>query len=477
MLYDEFRPKKFKDVIGQGLNGDILKNQIANSNIAHSYLFEGNRGSGKTTTARIFAKAINCLNPIDGEPCCKCEACKAIEAGVAIDVKEIDAASNNGVDNIREIIKNMNYKPQLKYKVYILDEAHMLSTSAANAFLKMLEEPPEFAVFILCTTEANKLPVTILSRCQKYTYSRIKANDIFDRLDFVAKQKNYVIDTNALKLIAKLSDGAMRDALSILEQIISSGMSDYNDIVKLLGNSTNKKIFEVIDALIAKNSVKAIELFHDVLEEGRNIQYFLEGIIQVVRNIMLIKAGVNKNSIAATDEEIFEMQEMSQKLDIKRNISILEILKNALEDIKKTSFADIVVEMSIIKITKLLGDNAEDKVNFIDDEIKSLGIEAVSEEGPFTEEDNNEINDKADNDIIDDVVIYMIHYLYEKGDDKIADILSRAAIVKVKGKNIINIFTEFERDMKILTSFEEEFNFFEIGFSKKIGKKFTVEIS
>ena len=229
VLYRKWRPKVFADVSGQPQVTITLKNELKSARINHAYLFTGTRGTGKTTCAKILAKAVNCLNPQDGDPCGECEICKGIDEGFVMDIAEIDAASNNGVDNIRTIIEEAAFTPtKAKYRVYIIDEVHMLSTGAFNALLKTLEEPPKHVIFILATTEPQKLPVTILSRCQRFDFKRISIDDIIKRLKIICSESNIEIEDGALKIIAKMSDGAMRDAISILERCCQESTEEIN---------------------------------------------------------------------------------------------------------------------------------------------------------------------------------------------------------------------------------------------------------
>ena len=272
-LYREWRPKTFNDVVGQEHITTTLKNQILNHRIAHAYLFCGTRGTGKTSTAKVFAKALNCLNLQDGEPCNECEMCRKINEGLAIDVTELDAASNNGVDKIRDIIDDVKYPPQeAKYKVYIMDEVHMLSAGAVNAFLKTLEEPPNNVIFILATTDPQKLPITILSRCQRFDFKRINNNEITARLRKIVDDQNVLADERSLNLIARVSDGAMRDSLSILDQAISMGNGnvDYNTVVSMLGLVTNEHLFNLTNAVIQRSVEKSIGIIEDVIYKRFN---------------------------------------------------------------------------------------------------------------------------------------------------------------------------------------------------------------
>ena len=278
-LYREWRPKTFNDVVGQEHITTTLKNQILNNRIAHAYLFCGTRGTGKTSTAKVFAKALNCLNLKEGEPCNECEMCRKINEGLAIDVTELDAASNNGVDKIRDIIDDVKYPPQeSKYKVYIMDEVHMLSAGAVNAFLKTLEEPPNNVIFILATTDPQKLPITILSRCQRFDFKRINNSEITARLKKIIDDQNMLADDKSLNLIARVSDGAMRDSLSILDQAISMGNGnvDYNTVVSMLGLVTNEYLFNLTNAVIQRNVEKSIKVIEDVIYSGKDIYLFIK---------------------------------------------------------------------------------------------------------------------------------------------------------------------------------------------------------
>ena len=281
-LYREWRPRTFNDVVGQEHITTTLKNQVLNNRIAHAYLFCGTRGTGKTSTAKVFAKALNCLNLIDGEPCNQCEMCRKINEGLAIDVTELDAASNNGVDKIRDIIDDVKYPPQeAKYKVYIMDEVHMLSTGAVNAFLKTLEEPPRNVIFILATTDPQKLPITILSRCQRFDFKRINNAEITARLRKIVNDQNVLADERSLNLIARVSDGAMRDSLSILDQAISMGNGnvDYNTVVSMLGLVTNEHLFNLTNAVIQRSVEKSIEIIEDVIYSGKDIYLFIKDLL------------------------------------------------------------------------------------------------------------------------------------------------------------------------------------------------------
>ena len=370
MLYEKY--------IGQGENAEILKKQVASKKIAHSYLLYGERGSGKTTTARILAKAINCLSPINGEPCGKCANCIAIEEKKAIDVVEIDAASNNGVDNIRNIIDDMKYAPtSMKYKVYIIDEAHMLSKAASNAFLKTLEEPPEYGVFILCTTEQTALPITILSRCQRYTFKHIDVKDIFNRINFIATQEGYNPSDKEkiLYLISKMADGAVRDAICILEQVINGNITDYNEVVKLLGVVSNRTLFELLATLKKSNSKRAIDLIYKALEQT-DAEKLITNIIALVRAILLIKSNASIDLIKMSDEDINIAKSAAQCFETSELFNIIEAFNKVYFDVKNSNFKGVLIEMTVLKLIEDLSISVK-PINNID--INGLRAEIESE--------------------------------------------------------------------------------------------------
>ena len=293
-LYRTFRPLVFSDVIGQEHITDTLKNQIQTGKVAHAYLFSGGRGSGKTSTAKILARAVNCLNPKNGEPCNECEICKAAIEGSLTDISEIDAASNNGVDNIRDIREEVEYVPtNSKYRVYIIDEVHMLSQQAFNAFLKTLEEPPSYAIFILCTTEKHKIIPTILSRCQTYDFNRISVPDIMRNLRSIAEKENVKIGDDSLHVIARKADGAMRDALTIFDQTIAFCGTDvkYSDVLKNLNVLDYDYSFKLVDAALAGDYATVLLIIDEVLAKGFNSLYFVVSVGEHLRDLLVSRTG------------------------------------------------------------------------------------------------------------------------------------------------------------------------------------------
>lgn len=378
-LYREWRPKVFDDVVGQKHITVTLKNQIKNGRIAHAYLLCGTRGTGKTSTAKILAKAVNCLNLKDGEPCNECEMCKKINAGLLIDVNELDAASNNGVDNIRAIIDDVQYPPrEAKYKVYIMDEVHMLSAGAVNAFLKTLEEPPANVIFILATTDPQKLPVTILSRCQRFDFRRIKSTDIFERLRKIVKEQGVFADDRSLNLISRMSDGAMRDALSILDQAISmgSGKVEYDELISMLGLITNENLMKLTDAVIDRDVEDAMKIIDDVVFSGKDIFNFIREMINHMRNLMMIKVSTNPEGILDMSEENINLvKEQSKRIRIEEIMRDIRILQEAEEESKWTKQSRIYLELAAIKMCKIEYDTSMEivlsRLNKIEEAVKS----------------------------------------------------------------------------------------------------------
>ncbi|MFA9397185.1 MAG: DNA polymerase III subunit gamma/tau [Clostridiaceae bacterium] len=394
-LYREWRPKNFNEVVGQKHITQTVKNQVKNNRIAHAYLFCGTRGTGKTSTAKILAKAVNCLNPVDGEPCNECDMCKKINAGTLIDVTELDAASNNGVDRIRDIIEDVLYPPREgRYKVYIMDEVHMLSTGAVNAFLKTLEEPPSYVIFILATTDPQKLPVTILSRCQRFDFKRIKKEEIFDRLRKIVKNQGVYADDNSLNLIARMADGAMRDALSILDQAISmgGGKVDYDLVINMLGLVTNDNILKLTDAVIEKNIEKTMKLVDDIIYSGKDINTFIKDLITHFRNLMMVKVSKKPEEVLDMSLENIELiKEQSSRIRVEEIMRYIKILQEAEEESKWSKQSRIYLELALIKMCKVEYDSSPEmmlsRINKLEDAIKKGNI-AVSCERIVTKKDN-----------------------------------------------------------------------------------------
>ncbi len=365
-LYREWRPRTFNDVVGQEHITTTLKNQILNNRIAHAYLFCGTRGTGKTSTAKVFAKALNCLDLKDGEPCNECEMCKKINEGLAIDVTELDAASNNGVDKISDIIDDVKYPPQeARYKVYIMDEVHMLSAGAVNAFLKTLEEPPNNVIFILATTDPQKLPITILSRCQRFDFKRINNSEITARLRKIVNEQNVLADEKSLNLIARVSDGAMRDSLSILDQAISMGNGnvDYCTVISMLGLVTNEHLFKLANAVIQRSVEKGIEIIEEVIYSGKDIYLFIKDLIAHYRNLLMVKVTNNPEEVLDMSEEnIALIKEQGARLRAEEIMRCIRILQEAENNAKLSKQARLYCELAVIKMCKIEYDTSNEVI-------------------------------------------------------------------------------------------------------------------
>ncbi|GKX68361.1 DNA polymerase III subunit gamma/tau [Inconstantimicrobium mannanitabidum] len=381
-LYREWRPQRFDEIVGQKHITTTLKNQILNDRIAHAYLFCGTRGTGKTTTAKVMVKALNCLNLHDGEPCNECEMCKKINEGLSIDVTELDAASNNGVDKIRDIIEDVQYPPQeARFKIYIMDEVHMLSQGAVNAFLKTLEEPPKNVVFILATTDPQKLPITILSRCQRFDFKRISNEDITDRLRAIVDAKGVRADNGSLKLIARVSDGAMRDSVSILDQAISmgDGKVEYNDVISMLGLVTNEHLFRIADAIIERSVEKSMSIIEDIVLSGKDVYGFIKELISHYRNLLMVKVTSNpEDVIDMSQDNIESLREQANRLRSEEIMRGIRVLQEAEEDARISKQSRIYLELAIIKMCKIEYDTSKEvllsRINKLENIIKSGNI-------------------------------------------------------------------------------------------------------
>ncbi len=353
VLYRKWRPQTFSDVAGQPHITETLKNEVRETRLAHAYLFTGSRGTGKTSCAKILSKAINCLNPIDGNPCCECEICKGIDEGSVLDVVEIDAASNRGIDDIRTLREESAFTPaQAKYRVYIIDEVHMLTIEAFNALLKTLEEPPEHIVFILATTEVQKLPSTILSRCQRFDFRRISVESIVSRLKYVAEKENVHIDDTAATLIARIADGGMRDALSIFDRCLSISENVTEAIVSdAAGIMSKDYLFALSDAFRNKDTSKALSIIDKLHNSSCDTERLCTELTNHFRSLLIIKSVDRPEDIlVSTNEELLELRNLSEKFTVEEILSIMNILSATIASIKVTQNRRVETEMAIIKI-------------------------------------------------------------------------------------------------------------------------------
>ncbi len=380
-LYRKQRPKNFEEIIGQEHIVKTLKNQIQNERVSHAYLFCGTRGTGKTSCSLVFSKAINCLSPINNEPCNNCDSCNQINNSNSMDVFEIDAASNNGVDNIREIVDEINYPPTIsKYKIYIIDEVHMLSTGAFNALLKTLEEPPSHAIFILATTDPQKLPQTILSRCQRYDFKRIKAFDMKKSLQEVCERENRVVDEKAIEYICQLSDGAMRDALSLLDQSFSyffEGDITIDNVLEIVGSVDKKMFFDFTDALISFDSISLINIIDTLVMSSSDIIQFVTEEIKHLRDILVANSNA-VDSLNYSEEQINKIIEQSKKVELGQVIVFIEEFSKLLNDLKASKNQRILLETSVLKLCNAtIFDNEKDalilRIKKLENTIEKLG--------------------------------------------------------------------------------------------------------
>ena len=352
-LYRNFRPLKFSDMVGQEHITKTLRNQVMSGRVGHAYLFNGGRGTGKTTSAKILARVVNCLNPVEGEPCNECEICKEILDGSLTDIVEMDAASNNGVDDIRSIREEVNFLPtKAKYRVYIIDEVHMLSTGAFNALLKTLEEPPSHVKFILATTEPQKLPTTILSRCQRFDFKKIPENDIIKRLKIICDSSEIKIDEEALKIMAVLSEGHMRDAISILERCSQENTEKItsDEVKELVGLPSLVHINKLARGVLEYDAIGALAAVDEVVEDGKDLYNFLWEVIKYFKDILVYKT--TNNLKLYSENEIVEIKRLADITEEARLLDIVYQLSELENDIKWSSQKTIMFQTGIIKVCR-----------------------------------------------------------------------------------------------------------------------------
>lgn len=366
-LYRKYRPTEFEDVKGQDHIVTTLKNQIMADRIGHAYLFCGTRGTGKTTVAKIFAKAVNCENPIAGSPCGKCASCRAIAAGTSMNVIEIDAASNNGVDNIREIRDEVEYSPaQGKYKVYIIDEVHMLSIGAFNALLKTLEEPPSYVIFILATTESHKIPVTIMSRCQKYDFHRITIDTIADRLRELMDEEGAEAEDKALRYIARAADGSMRDALSLLDQCIAFFLGQkltYDHVLEVLGAADTQIFSQLLRRIIEGDVPGALQLLEQMVTQGRDLGQFVTDLTWYMRNLLLIKSADDmEDMLDMSSENLQLLKEEAEMTDSQVLMRYIRIMSDLSGQLRFAVQKRILIEIALIKMCRPAMETNQDAI-------------------------------------------------------------------------------------------------------------------
>lgn len=385
-LYRKFRPDNFDDVKGQDHIVTTLTNQIKANRIGHAYLFCGTRGTGKTTVAKILAKAVNCQHPVNGSPCNECEMCRAIQAGTSMNVIEIDAASNNGVDNIREIREEVAYRPtEGNYKVYIIDEVHMLSTGAFNALLKTLEEPPSYVMFILATTEAHKIPITILSRCQRYDFHRISIETIADRLAELLRIEGVAAEEKAVRYVAKAGDGSMRDALSLLDQCIAFYLGQtltYDKVLEVLGAVDTEVFSQLLRKVLKGDVTGSIRTLEGLIIGGRELGQFVGDFTWYMRNLLLVKTSENpEEAIDVSSENLKLLKEESEMVDVETLMRYIRIFSELSNQIRFSTQKRVLVEIALIKLcrpameTNL--DSVLDRIRVLEQQMETRPVQQV----------------------------------------------------------------------------------------------------
>lgn len=399
-LYRKYRPQTFDDVVGQMAVTQTLKTQLLTDKMSHAYLFTGSRGTGKTSCAKILAKAVNCLNPENGNPCNRCSACRSIDEGSCMDVLEIDAASNNGVDNVRDLRDDAIYTPsQVKKRVYIIDEVHMLSISAFNALLKIIEEPPEHLLFILATTELHKVPATILSRCQRFSFRRISQEDIAARLQFVAYQENIDMDESAARVLARLADGGMRDGLSLLDQVASAttGELTADRVYTCLGIAGEQLCAEMMGYIGAHNTKSALELFNRLYTEGKDLTALLDELACLTRDLLIMKTapntGITLLSGIATEGEVAALIEQFSTGEL---IRIMTLLQQTMAGFTRSSSRRTDAELCIMNLCQpelsLDAESLNARLTRLEEKIKtgSFVLKQAAKANPLPEDPDDE---------------------------------------------------------------------------------------
>ncbi len=384
-IYRKWRPTVFDDVVGQEHITETLKNQLKTGKLAHAYLFCGTRGTGKTTAAKILSRAVNCENPQNGSPCNECSICRGIADGSIMDVYEIDAASNNGVDNIREIIDDAKYvASEAKYRVYIIDEVHMLSGGAFNALLKTLEEPPEHVIFILATTEAHKVPQTILSRCQRFDFKRIRPEDIIRRMREIAMGDELSITDEAYRLLAQLADGSMRDGLSILERCISAAGNSltYDTIISVLGITGSAPLFKIADAVNEGSAKGVLEIIDSLMKDGKDLHVFADNLLEHYRSLMVCKVTEDPSRLLDCDaQQLVQLKAQAEKTSYEKLANAASAISNARSEAKWVKEPRIIYELALIKLTRpeldVTYDAILDRLAECEDKIKNGVVQTV----------------------------------------------------------------------------------------------------
>lgn len=388
-LYRKFRPGGFEDVKGQDHIVQTLKNQIKAERIGHAYLFCGTRGTGKTSVAKIFAKAVNCEHPVDGSPCGQCAMCQKIAEGTSMNVIEIDAASNNGVDNIREIREEVAYRPtEGKYKVYIIDEVHMLSIGAFNALLKTLEEPPEYVIFILATTEVHKIPITILSRCQRYDFKRITIDTIAARMSQLMGTEHVEVEEKAIRYIAKAADGSMRDALSLLDQCIAFYLGQklkYDDVLEVLGAVDTDIFSRMLRQVMARDVAGVLQTVEELVMQGRELTQLVADFTWYLRNLLLVKSSDNMEDVLdVSTENLIQLKEEAKMIESDMLFRYIRIFSDLSNQIKYATQKRVLLEVTLIKLCtpamETTQDSLLDRIRAVEEKVEKVDFSTQGEQ-------------------------------------------------------------------------------------------------
>ncbi|KIR03108.1 DNA polymerase III subunit gamma and tau [Lachnospiraceae bacterium TWA4] len=458
-LYRKWRPQTFLDVRGQDPIVTALKNQIKTGRMGHAYLFCGTRGTGKTSIAKIFARALNCEHPVDGNPCNECESCKSALAGSNLNVVEIDAASNNGVDNIREIREEVRYAPtQGKYKVYIIDEVHMLSTGAFNALLKTLEEPPAHVIFILATTEAYKIPITVLSRCQRYDFRRISLDVIAGRLLELINGEQLEIEEKALRYIARKADGSLRDAISLLDQCIAFHFGEkltYESVLDVLGSTSYEVFSKLLQALLDGKSAECIYQIDEIVMQGRELSQLVSDFIWYLRNLMLLKSSdLDADTLEVSEEELLALGQMASAVEMDDLLRYIREFSELLGKIRNAVDKRVQLEMTFMRLTNPSMDkNIDSLVKRIEDLEKKLeqgvvplATTPIQQEMNLDSKSDSNLNTKPEIKPIvkDENLLKEWNKLIEKLTGRAEKIALRGSFLQKNGENGYTIFFDDE---------------------------------
>lgn len=491
-LYRKFRPTEFSDVKGQEHIITTLQNQIKADRIGHAYLFCGTRGTGKTTVAKIFARAVNCEHPVDGSPCGECAMCRSIAAGTSMNVIEIDAASNNGVDNIREIRDEVAYRPtEGKYKVYIIDEVHMLSIGAFNALLKTLEEPPEYVIFILATTEVHKIPITILSRCQHYDFRRISIETISDRLKELMIEEQVEVEDKAIRYVAKAADGSMRDALSLLDQCIAFYMGQkltYDHVLEVLGAVDTDVFSQLLRNIIRRDVPKVLDTVEELVMLGRELTQLSVDFTWYLRNLLLMKTSDNiEDVLDVSTENMQQLKEEAGMIETDMLLRYIRIFSELSGQLKYASQKRVLLEVALIKLCtpamEVDQDSLLDRIRAVEEKLEQgIPASAVQEKVVYVNGDNAAVPGKTapkpelPNAIPDDVkeVVKNFRPIADEASGMIRTFLKKARL-SLGGDNRLMIVMPGAMEAEVVGR-EDHRQELESLIENRIGKKVEVEV-